>query len=262
MDTVFFVLSKTAGMIIRVEIWLLIALFAAVLSLWRGKIGLTKGILIGVFAFVLTLSYFPLGSSALARIEGRYPVEPPLSTVDGIIILGGAEKRAVMRKWGPVQFSAAAERYTVALELSDRFPAAKILFTGGSGNIRDIGGITASESAVAEKFFASHGVAAERLMLEGRSRNTAENAQFSYTLASPEEGQVWVLITSAYHLPRAVRSFENAGWPDVVPYPVDFRTAGGGRGFSPYLHLPNNMEHLNLLLKELLGSLVYTATGR
>ena len=262
MDSLFFVLSKTAGMVIRVEIWLLFALFVALACLWRGRVGLAKGVLSAVFVFVLLLSYFPLGSGAFARIEGRYPVEPPLTEVDGIIILGGAERRAAMRRWGPVQFNEAGERYTVALELADQFPTAKVLFTGGSGSLRNIGGFNASEAAVAERFFTTHGVASDRLLLEGRSRNTAENAAFSLALAEPKDGEVWVLVTSAFHMPRAVLSFENAGWPAVVPYPADFRTSGNGGGLSPYLHLPQNMEHLNILMKELLGSFVYRVTGR
>lgn len=262
MDTAFFILSKTAGMIIRVEIWLLLALFLTLLALWRGRLRRAKVLLGAIFAFVLILSYFPIGSSMFARIEGTFPVEPPLSNVTGIVILGGAERSAAMRTWGPVQFGEGGERYTVALELAKRFPQAKVLFTGGSGNIHDIQGITASEAAVAEQFFTTHNIAPERLLLEGRSRNTAENAALSLVIADPKEGEVWVLITSAYHLPRAVRSFDAAGWPDMVPYPVDFRTSSGGGGFYPYLHLSNNMNHLNILMKELLGTLVYEITGR
>lgn len=262
LDTAFFVLSKTAGMIIRVEIWLIIALALSLIALWRGRIKRAQWTLAATFVFVLTLSYFPLGGSFFAKLESRFPVEPELEHVDGIIILGGAEQRAAMKTWGPVQLSAAAERYTASLELADSFPDAKVLFTGGSGSIRDLQGITASEADVAETFFLTHGVNPERLLLEGRSRNTAENASLSLALAQPSNNEVWVLVTSAYHLPRAVRSFEAAGWPEVVPYPVDFRTSRGGKGLSPYLHLSSNMDHLNILMKEALGSFVYNLTGR
>ena len=58
-------------------------------------------------------------------------------------------------------------------------------------------------------------------MFEDRSRNTHENAVFSHALAQPKPGETWVLITSAFHMPRAVGAFRRAGWT-VVPYPVDY----------------------------------------
>ena len=132
MDTLFFVLSKTAGMIIRVEIWLMFALASTLVALWRGRIKRAQWTLAMTFVFVLVLSYFPLGSSFFAKLEGSFPVEPELAHVDGIIILGGAEQRAAMKTWGPVQLSAAAERYTVSLELANSFPC--LLYTSDAAD--------------------------------------------------------------------------------------------------------------------------------
>lgn len=81
---------------------------------------------------------------------------------------------------------------------------------------------------MARRFFVQHGVDPDRLPLEGRSRDTRENARLSFELARPGPGGTWVLVTSAMHLPRAVGVFEAAGW-NVGPYPIDHRTTGAVR---------------------------------
>ncbi|OWY06100.1 hypothetical protein B6V75_08420 [Thioclava sp. F1Mire-8] len=108
--------------------------------------------------------------------------------------------------------------------------------------------------------FRETGVPQARLLLETRSRNTSENARFSYNLAQPEPGETWVLVTSAFHMRRAMASFERAGWEEVVPYPVDYRAVwfleDTGWDFAGHL------ETLNLALKEWVGIWAYAASGR
>ena len=73
--------------------------------------------------------------------------------------------------------------------------------------------------------FESLGIAKSRLMMERRSRNTQENAEFSKALAAPKPGERWLLVTSAFHMPRSVGLFRKAGFA-VEPYPVDWRIGG------------------------------------
>ncbi len=69
----------------------------------------------------------------------------------------------------------------------------------------------------------SFGVPRERVMLENKSRNTAENAAFTKALVKPKPGERWLLVTSAQHMPRAVGCFRRVGFP-VEAYPVDWHT--------------------------------------
>ena len=62
--------------------------------------------------------------------------------------------------------------------------------------------------------------------MERRSRNTQENAEFSKALVAPKEGERWLLVTSAFHMPRSVGLFRKAGFA-VEPYPVDWRVSWG-----------------------------------
>ena len=130
----------------------------------------------------------------------------------------------------------------------------------GSGALRDLGGTAVSEASIAERFFLDQGIDPERLLLEGRSRNTAENASLSLALANPSANETWVLVTSAFHIPRAMRSFEAAGWTGLVAWPVDYRTSR----FTDHIgwDLTGNLQVLNTAIREQVGQLAYRLTGR
>jgi uncharacterized SAM-binding protein YcdF (DUF218 family) len=146
----------------------------------------------------------------------------------------------------------------VALAL--RFPEARLMFTGGSGALGDLGR-EGPNADLARRFFESLGVAPDRIILETRSRNTAENAEMSLAIADPQPGEVWVLVTSAWHMPRAMDSFAKAGWPTLVAWPVDHRgLVLSAEGFR--WNLAENLMVLNIATKEWVGRIAYAVTGR
>ena len=65
------------------------------------------------------------------------------------------------------------------------------------------------------------GVDPARIIVEDQSRNTEENARFTAAIVHPEPKQRWLLVTSAFHMPRAIGVFEKAGF-DVVADPVAY----------------------------------------
>lgn len=260
MDTVFFIASKLVGTLIRADTWIVIALGVIVLALvfqWRR---LAMGVSALTFAALSALSVLPLGALLLQPIERSFPGRPALSRVDGIIVLGGSEMARASVYWGQTQLNEGGERYMAALALAHRFPEARVLFAGGSGALRDLAGNVVSEASIAAQVFDDQGIAPERMFFEGRSRNTAENARLSRALAEPVADAVWVLITSAFHMPRAFRSFEVAGWSGLVAYPVDYRTGNFSDGVG--WNLAGNVLVLNTAIKERIGQMVYWLTGR
>ena len=210
--------------------------------------------------FALVMAVFPVGDVILARLEGRYPRAPQLPEVTGIIVLGGGEAAAPAARWGGVQVNDAGERFIEAVALARAFPEAKVVFTGGSASLRKIGRYSTAQSGIAEALFLSLGLDKERLILESRSRNTAENAVLTHDLVQPQAGETWVLVTSAFHMPRALRSFERAGWPGLVAWPVDHRSLGVRGGFG--WNLAENLHRFNVAVKELVGLLAYGWSGR
>ena len=200
----------------------------------------------------------PLGPRLAAWIEARFPQPELPAHVDGIVILGGSVDQTISAERGQVALSDSAERLTVAVELASRFPQARLLFTGGSGMLRP--GDLPTEAELAEQFWRGLGLDTDRVAFEGRSRNTWENAVLSHELAAPQPGQIWLLVTSALHMPRAVGCFRRAGW-SVVAYPVDFSTEAEPKAVALPL-TSHRLRALDLATHELVGLIAYRLLGR
>lgn len=259
MDTVFFILSKLAWGVLNPGTWLIFGLLTVVLGLWRGWLRMARIAAFATLAFVLLVSTVPVGEILLRPLETRYPVAPDMPVPDGIIVLGGGGNIARSAFWGRPELNDGADRFTAALALARQYPDAKVIFTGGSGALRDLGK-PASGASVAQAFFSEQGLPAERLTLESASRNTAENAARSFEMIQPRPSQRWVLVTSAFHMPRAMASFERAGWTGITPWPVDFRSAA--LGLRLRWAFVDQLTILDIALREYLGLLVYRLTGR
>lgn len=259
METLFFIASKTLGMAARIETWALLLMALALFGLWRGRLRLASWSLGLLFTGTLALTIFPLGDLLLHPLEEQFPARPALSQVDGIIVLGGAEQTGAYRLWGGPQLNEAGERLVEGAMLAHRFPAARLVFTGGSASVGRVEDPTDPSEMVRETWIAL-GVAPERILLEQASRNTAENARLTHDLIQPKPGETWVLVTSAFHMPRALETFARNGWEGITPWPVDFRS-GDLAGLRGIWRLDRNLLGVNLALKEYLGSFVYRMTG-
>jgi uncharacterized SAM-binding protein YcdF (DUF218 family) len=177
---------------------------------------------------------------------------------EGIVVLGGAITPDVSAARNAVTLNEAAERVTVIAELAQRYPTARIIYSGGDGNLLQSGG---TEAEVAVRLFETFGIPQERVMAEVRSRNTVENAIFSRDLANPKPGERWLLVTSAYHMPRAVGIFRKAGF-QVEAYPVDWRTRGLQDALLPFATLGDGIRRTDTAAREWVGLVVYWLTGQ
>lgn len=254
--TIFFVLSKVLGVLLRPESWLVAALVVALRKSRRGRRRAARRWTFAALAGVVLLSAYPLGEVLVRPLETHHPPAPLPDRVDGIVVLGGAVQAELSRINGQPAVNDAAERILAGLMLAQRFPDARLVYTGGSGrllNQEDKGATAAAELMVAA------GLDPGRLIVEDRARNTWENAVFSKPMARPAPGEVWLLVTSAFHMPRSVGVFCAAGWP-VVPYPVDYR--GGLLDWLPGWNLPDHADLLHMAIKEWIGLVAYRLTGR
>lgn len=198
-----------------------------VLIIWilllRGHIRATKWLFSILSTILLLLALFPVGALLLSPLETRFRANPDLpKKIDGVIVLGGPENARLSALWGQVELDDGAERFLAFMAMARRFPAAKLVFSGGSGGVR---GQDQKVFEVAKTLFEQQGLDVSRFIFEMDSRNTYESATFSKNLAKPVFGEKWILITSAFHMPRSIGIFCKVGWP-VVPYPVDHRTSG------------------------------------
>lgn len=209
---------------------------------------------------LLLQGWQPLPDALIRRLEARYPAVtslPDAQRYAGLVVLGGAlEPSYVWQGHGQPALNEAAERMTAALPLLQRHPHLQLLFTGGEGELL-AKGLTEAERA--RIFYADMGVAQPRLTFESASRTTYENAVLSAALPGVDKTRPWLLVTSAWHMPRAMATFEKAGW-NVTPYPVDFRT-GNATPWTRY-SLPEGASKWHLALHEYLGSLAYRLSGK
>lgn len=254
----FFTLSKVLWWFAAPGNALLAVIGLGVLLLWTpwrraGRRLATLGVLL-----LGTAAMLPIGGQLIQTLENRFPVVHRLPEhVDGIIALGGVADQFVTVARGQVAIGDPVERLTEMAALARRHPEARLIFTGGSGLLFDQ---SVREADVLAPFFSQIGLDPARITFEDQARNTYENAQLVSDLAAPKPGETWVLITSAFHMPRAVGCFRKIGW-DVLPYPVDFKTTGKA-GWHVGFNVSGNLGALDLGVHEWLGLLFYRITGR
>lgn len=201
----------------------------------------------------------PLPNVLTLPLEERF-TRPSLegAQIAGIVILGGGEDADVAEGRGAHALNEAGERITEAVAISRRFPSARIVFSGGSGKL---GAGHPSEASVVARMLIGMGVAAERLTLEDRSRDTFENAQLTRALLTPAAGERWLLVTSATHMPRAMGVFRKAGFA-LEPWPVDYRTRGGADAAAPFSSAADGLRRLDVVGREYVGLVAYWLTAR
>jgi uncharacterized SAM-binding protein YcdF (DUF218 family) len=232
MDTAFFILSKLIGLALQIETWLAFGMVLTLvagrfarprLARWSGGMTLVALLLVGLF---------PIGDILLRPLETEFPPRSAPEQIDGIVVLGGVEDQRATAAWGEPQLNEAAERLTAAAALAIAHPEARLVFSGGSGHLRNTVLGQPDIPSVAVDFFVSLGIDPARNTWEDQSRNTAENAQFSYEVAAPAFGESWVLVTRAFHMGRALTSFEAAGWSGIVPTPLTIARAISVKGLA------------------------------
>jgi uncharacterized SAM-binding protein YcdF (DUF218 family) len=254
-----FLASKLLSFATQPLAWVLALLCWALLCFaFRRKWG--QG-LVGVALTVLLLQgWEPLPDMLVRQLEAQHPgstANASLQQYVGVVVLGGAlEPAYVWQGHNQVALNDAAERMTVPIALLGRYPHLRLLFTGGEGELFADG---STEAERAKIFFDSMGVAPQRIVYESTSRTTYENAQFSAAISGVNRAQPWLLLTSAWHMPRALATFRKAGW-NVTPYPVDFRT-GTHTPWTQY-SLARGAQKWHLALHEWVGLLAYRLAGR
>lgn len=253
-DDLIFLLRKAVGLAVSPMVWVLLALGLALVLSWRGRAVAARRVIAALLALLLIIAFVPLGAPVIAAREAHHPPEPPLSRIGGIILLGGGEDIDASARWGRPELNSAGDRVVAAATLARRFPDVPVLVTGGRAAPGQPG-----EAAISARILTGLGVPPDRLIVEDRARNTRENARLSLAHLTPDPARPWVLVTSAFHMSRAMAEFAVAGWPEPIPWPVDYRTGdlADTTGWDPYL----NMARLETALREILGTLAARLAG-
>ena len=236
---------------------LLTGLCVAALLFGRRKLAGTGALL--AFLILGAATWTSLGANLLNPLEERFP-RPALAPagVDGIVVLGGGLEGQINLARGGFDMNSAGDRFVETAVLARRYPEAKVLVSGGAGALLLAG---EPEADTAERLLTALGIQSRRLILENRSRNTEENARFSRELAQPKPGETWLLVTSAFHMPRSMELFRKQGF-EVVAWPADYRTSGTeGVGFFVD-NATDSLQNTTLGIREWIGLLAYYLTGK
>jgi len=257
MDSFFYWFSKLVWLLVSLDSLLLICFGVGFFLLWFGRNIWAKRVFGVLLGLMLMVALFPIGEWLLYPLETKYPHNPQLEDVDGIIVLSGSEDPIYTKIWNQVVVGGAIERNLAFMTLARQHPEARLVFTGGAGSVLQQ---NYKEADVAKRLFEEQGLDVSRVVFERESRNTWENALLSKELARPESGTNWVLITTAWHMPRSMGIFCKVGW-EVTPYPVDFYTQPDNLlrvnwGFAV------NLNILVAAVKEWVGLMAYRLTGK
>jgi len=224
-----------------------------------GRLRAGRVITVTAGAALVVFGLTPAADYIAHPLETRFPRPELPETITGIVLLSGSEAPAVSEVYGEPQIGAHGDRYTTALRLAARYPNARIVYTGPPAEAPDKGSL-GTQTAVAMELLNSLDLEPSRLSFEQASRDTCDNAANTRTLVSPKEGEAWVVITSAMHMPRTVACFGAAGWP-VIPYPTDYSSLTDRFDFGS-IQMADNLNLLDLALHEWVGLAYYRVAGK
>jgi len=256
---VFFLLSKTLGtMLLPVNFLIGAGVLGAILLLTRCAV-LGRRLLAASVLLLALCGFSPVGKLLILPLEQRFPPwDPSRGAPDGIVVLGGGIEPDLSAAHGRPVLDHSGDRLVAAAELARQYPNARIVYSGGNANL--VGDDSAKEADYALSMLEDLGVAKSRLTAERLSRNTVENAEFARTVAKPKEGERWLLVTSAFHMPRSIGLFRKAGFK-VEAYPVDWR-ASPSTALSFSSVAMNGLDRTEVAMREWIGLAAYRLTGK
>jgi uncharacterized SAM-binding protein YcdF (DUF218 family) len=254
----FFILSKVLGFFaLPSDDAAVLAALGVILLFTRfkrtGRALATLGVVL-----LLVAGLTPLGNALMLPLEQRFPPwDGSRGAPIGIVVLGGAIGPELSAARGTPDLNESAERITTAAALARKYPAARIIYSGGDARLVPTGGI---EADYAVDLLESLGIPRTRIEAERKSRNTIENAEFSKSMAAPKPGERWLLVTSGYHMPRAIAAFRHAGFL-VEAYPVDWRTRGPIDLAIPFESITAGLRRTDTATREWVGLAAYRLLG-
>lgn len=251
-----FVISKLLWLIAEPANALILLLVGGVALVVSRQERWGRWLVLAAAAGMLLITLLPLPQWLAEPLEDCYPRPKLPAHVDGILVLGGGLDPGMLYWRGVTAHEWTEARVIEGVALALRFPNATLVFSGGLGSPRGKG----SEARVASHIFDELGVPEHRVVLEEKSRNTWENFLFTRRLVHPKANETWILVTSAFHMPRAMGIAQHIHWK-MIPWPAAYISTGHGWGeFDP--RYSNKIMPLEAVIHEWLGLIAYRIEGR
>ncbi len=209
-----------------------------------------KTLIAGGTAGLVFFAIVPIGLWIFENLENRFPQNKQFpNDAKGIILLGGCFDQMTTMARGERAYNLAAGNLIKFVELAREHPDLQLVYTGN-----------AFEAEQAKETFQALGVNLDRILFEGNSKDTKDNAAKTAELIKPSSDEKWVLVASAYHMPRAMGLFQKNDF-NVFPYPVDYHTPGKYEMWF-FIGLKMNLDAWHVCSREWLGMTINYILGR
>ena len=220
---------------------------------------------------VIAVPAMPLVSDALLRqLEDQAAALTPktIPQADAVLVLGGGIRPAPAKGLG-VEVNEAGDRLLCGMRLWKQ-GTAPVLITSGARVSFQSNDPIAPEAVLSQQLAQELGVPASAVLLNEQARTTAEEAQRINQLAAEQGWKQLILVTSAFHMPRALASFRRQSDLEIIPVACDYRLdpQSKAQAFSwqelmiDLIPSSGSLNQTTQVLKEHLGLLVYKLRGQ
>ncbi len=256
----FFSLSKIFWFVFAPLNLIAILLFSgALIGFFNRALGRSISFL-GIFIF-LVFAALPTGTNMLALLENAY--ERPATLPDriaGIIVMGGAFDTDITAARQIATIRHDGMRVIEGIRLAERYPDALLVFAGGSGRLVRNDRTEADDTKL---FLSEQDFPLDNVIFEDESRNSYENIHNVVALLHPQPNEKWIIVTSAYHMPRVAGIIRHIGWQEnVIFWPTDHRTTGAPLLWPQHADFIRNLNAAHIALREYAGLIAYHFTGK
>jgi len=250
----FFIASKLLSFILKPLSWIILCFVA---SLFWKRVEIKKFFFRAGVVLLIIFTNPWISETTMHWWETDPILISSLKTHDVAIVLSG-----VTNDYYPhdrVHYNKGADRVLHTIQLYKAGKIDHILISGGSGLVMNTNHDVESENL--RKTMLLAGVPDSVITLETKSRNTHENAQNSARILTQKfSGQKFLLVTSAFHMKRAIGCFEKEGLK-VKAFPVDFYTTEEPFEIDALVPSIEALQLWQILFKEWFGIIVYKITG-
>ena len=208
--------------------------------------------LLGIF--ILLFCSIPIVSDKLiAYLESNYKLNQvsEVQEADGIVVLSGMVKVIKNKNNLDYEWGESVDRIFAGIELFKENKSQTLILTRG----KLPWSVGVPEGEYLREFAIKFGVPEKNILLTENVENTDQEAKAIKKLFSINSPKV-ILVTSAFHMPRAQTVFEAAGI-DIEAFPVDFQRGESKLTFMSFIPSANALSGTSFFVREMIGRTYY-----
>ena len=203
---------------------------------------------------VLVICSLPIFSNRLiAYLEHNYQLKniSEVDTADAIVVLSGMVRTIQTNEVLSYEFSESVDRIFAGIDLFKENKAPSLILTRGTVPWS----VGKPEGEYLRDVAIKYGVPRKNILLTENVQNTDQEAKSVKKILTIDAPKV-ILVTSAFHMPRAQKVFEAVGIR-IVPFPVDFRNASSKLTFMHFMPSARSIWETSFFVKEMIGRTYY-----